>query len=154
MESNPEKKEMDYAVADVNGSEICVEQDGVKYFYKKGLLKTNFERLETEVETNLDDVIDHKGKITIANCGKDLVEVIEENDRAVTYANGKTGVFKECIRFTCAPDFSKDSIDPLSAGAMLGKADKYYDTITGYYISQDRLCELYDRAMEIGESLK
>lgn len=142
-----------YNLEFLNDKEFYILQDGVKYYYKNGIIKTDFVKFEAEVDSSLDyEIVDNKGYITVFSLGEDKVEVVQEDDCPYTTASGKEAVFRESIRFTCTSEFTEESIDTDSATALVGKGNKEYTKVTKYFISAEELRELYENAMNICDS--
>lgn len=136
-------------------SVIIIKQEGASYRFTISNGKVQFVEVQKEINPIGDVVVmDHKGLLTINVLSKEQVRVTIEDTVETKLANGKVMPFNETRSIVCGVDFLQESIDPKSAEAMLGKADKYYATITNDWLSVADLKALYEQGITIEEALE
>ncbi len=140
----------EYSIEFINDKEFVITQDEVKYYYKCGIMGVAFEKYETEVEATVGyEIVDNKGYITVKQKNRNQVEVIEEDDCVDEGHDGEKETIHEMSRFTCTPEFTLESLDDKSFAASIGKGEKEYSIITNYFITAEKLKELYENALYI-----
>ena len=140
----------EYSIEFINDKEFVITQDEVKYYYKCGITGVAFEKYETEVEATVGyEIVDNKGYITVEQKNRNQVEVIEEDDCVDEGHDGEKETIHEMSRFTCTPEFTLESLDDKSFAASIGKGEKEYSIITNYFITAEKLKELYENALYI-----
>ena len=139
-----------------SGNEICVERDGVKYYYYKRLFsKIKFDRFELSVQaeppTDGYRFEDDKVDITVTKEGKNRFEVRVTDVLIYNNNQGKEIHSKEYIGFICPDNFSDSLIKNKKFDSA--KYGKYYHEITTYYYSQEQFRNTYETALDIEDEL-
>ncbi len=141
-----------YDVEFTSEDEFCIAQDGVEYYFESSSSGVEFVRYETYVDSKADYwVKDDKGLITVEVFENDKVSLRADYCTEDKFSSGEVYIFENSIGFDCTSEFTVDSIDEHCGSAILGKAEKYYNTITQDFISGDELRTLYDNGMDICE---
>lgn len=140
-----------------SGNEICVERDGVKYYYYKSLFsKIKFDRFELSAHVDPpgeekryeDDKVD----ITVTKLGKNKFEVVATDVLIYTNNQGREIHSGERLRFHCFDDFSDARIGKYNT-LHSDKDRRHYNYITSRFYSQEQFRTTYETALSIEDEL-
>ena len=140
-----------------SGNEVCVERDGVKYYYYRSLFsKMKFDRFELSAHVDPpgeekryeDDKVD----ITVTKLGKNKFEVVATDVLIYTNNQGREIHSGERTHFHCFDDFSDARIEKYNT-LHSGKDRRHYNYITSRFYSQEQFRSTYETALEIEDEL-
>lgn len=127
------------SVENISKNEFCVDEDGVKFYYKKSLLGLKFTKYEF-----------HMGE------GEGLSEDSEEADvqvEAKPFNKFSVSVDTDgsYMSFNCGKDFSSSLETP--ATDPTGNRRDAYKHITTHYYSQEQFISTYETAIDIRDQI-